>query len=203
MRKKLMMALTGVALCVALGSGPAAVLAEDDGENLDSEVSLRERMDANGDATLDDTEKAGFREHYRNRFDRNHDGRLDKNERRHARRAFDRAEDRWDRREDIRDRLEDVRDRREDVRDHREDRWDRREDMRDRREDVWDRREDIRDRRDDRLKARHFNRLQQRLANTDDPEEKARLERPTRTNAAHHLEHLTSRRRRDKSALTQ
>jgi len=94
---------------VALVSNPKIILAEEVEENLDYKVSLREKMDTSGDETIDDTEKAAFRKQYLKRFDRNNDGMLDKNERRHARRGFDRAEDRWDRREDIRDRREDRR----------------------------------------------------------------------------------------------
>ncbi len=104
MRKKRLTALIGVTLGLILASHPAAVLAEDAEENLNQETSLRQQMDANDDGIIDDAEKAGFREHYRKRFDRNRDGMIDKNERRQARSAFDRAENRWDRREDIRDR---------------------------------------------------------------------------------------------------
>ena len=119
MRTKLMTVLTGVTLCAALISNPKILLAADTEESLENKVSLRERIDTNGDGTIDDAEKAAFRKHRLERFDRNNDGKLDRNERRHARRAFDRAEDRWDRREDRRDRREDIRDRREDVRDRR------------------------------------------------------------------------------------
>ena len=83
---------------MALVSNPKIILAEEVEENLDHKVSLREKMDTSGDETIDDTEKAAFRKQYLKRFDRNNDGMLDKNERRHARRGFDRAEDRWDRR---------------------------------------------------------------------------------------------------------
>ena len=122
MRKKLLTALTGATLCLAFASNPNPILAEDNSADLQPGVSLRQRIDANGDGSIDADERAAFREHYLNRFDRNNDGKLDRNERRHARRRFDRAEDRWDRREDVRDRREDRRDRWEDVRDRREDR---------------------------------------------------------------------------------
>ena len=128
MRTKLMTVLTGVTLCVALISNPKTLLAEDTEQSLEKRVSLRERIDTNGDGTIDDAEKAAFRKHHMERFDRNNDGKLDRNERRHARRAFDRAEDRWDRREDRRDR--------------REDKWDRREDRRDRKENIREHRRD-------------------------------------------------------------
>jgi hypothetical protein len=105
-------------------------MAEEDSADLQPEVSLRQRIDANGDGTIDTDEKKAFREQYLKRFDRNNDGKLDRNERRHARRRFDRAEDRRDRLEDKFDRREDLRDHREDVRDRREDRWDRKEDVR-------------------------------------------------------------------------
>ena len=152
MRKKLLTALTGVTLSLAYAANPNPILAEDDSPDLKPGVSLRQRIDANGDGTIDADEKAAFREQYLNRFDRNDDGKLDRNERRHARRRFDRTEDRRDRREDRRDRWEDVRDRREDRWDRREDKWDRRENRRDRKEDV---REFKRDRRQHR---RHVSR---------------------------------------------
>ena len=129
MRTKLMTVLTAVTLCVALLSNPKAILAEDSEEALNNRVSLRERIDTNSDGTIDAAEKAAFREDHLKRFDHNNDGKLDKNERRHARRAFDRAEDRrdrredrWDRREDKWDRREDRRDRKEDIREHKRDR---------------------------------------------------------------------------------
>jgi hypothetical protein len=142
MRKKLLTALTGVTLCLAFAANPNSIPAEEDSADLQPGVSLRQRIDANGDGTIDANEKAAFRKKYRKRFDRNHDGRLDRNERRHARRRLDHAEDRRDRRED-------KFDRREDRWDRREDRWDRREDVRDRREDRWDRRENRRDLKED------------------------------------------------------
>ena len=116
-----MLALTGVLLCVALISSPKVLLAEDAEEDSNRRVSLREIVDTNGDGTIDDAERAAFRENHLKRFDRNNDGKIDRNERRQARRTLDRAEDRWDRREDVRDRREDRRDRREDMRDRRED----------------------------------------------------------------------------------
>ena len=130
MRKKFLLALIGVMVCVGLASNPGVILAEDAEADSNLRVSLRERVDTNGDGTIDDAERAAFREKHLKRFDRNNDGKIDRNERRHARRMPDRAEDRWDRREDRRDR--------------REDRWDRREDRRDRKEDI---REFKRDRR--------------------------------------------------------
>ena len=136
MRKKLLTALTGVTLCLAFAANPNPILAEDDSADLQPEVSLRQRIDANDDGTIDADEKAACREQYLNRFDRNNDGKLDRNVRWHARRRFDRAEDRRDRREDVRDRREDVWDRREDRWDRPEDKWDRRENRRDRKEDV-------------------------------------------------------------------
>ena len=122
MRKKLLTALTGVTLCLAFAANPNPILAEDDSADLQPEVSLRQRIDANDDGTIDADEKAACREQYLNRFDRNNDGKLDRNVRWHARRRFDRAEDRRDRREDQWDRPEDK--------------WDRRENRRDRKEDV-------------------------------------------------------------------
>ena len=122
MRKKLLTALTGVTLCLAFAANPNPILAEDDSADLQPEVSLRQRIDANDDGTIDADEKAACREQYLNRFDRNNDGKLDRNVRWHARRRFDRAEDRRDRREDRWDRPEDK--------------WDRRENRRDRKEDV-------------------------------------------------------------------
>lgn len=191
MRKQLLTALTGVTLCLAFASNPNPILAEDDGADLQPGVSLRQRIDTNGDGTIDVDEKAAFRKHYLKRFDRNNDGKLDRNERRHARRRFDSAEDRRDRREDRWDRRENVRDHREDRRDRREDVRDRREDVWDRREDVRDRREDIRDRKDDQIKANRLGNLEERLANTDDPKEKARLERQ--------ITHLKKNIHRDKA----
>ena len=122
MRKKLLTALTGVTLCLAFAANPNPILAEDDSADLQPEVSLRQRIEANDDGTIDADEKAACREQYLNRFDRNNDGKLDRNVRWHARRRFDRAEDRRDRREDQWDRPEDK--------------WDRRENRRDRKEDV-------------------------------------------------------------------
>jgi hypothetical protein len=122
MRKKLLAAFTGVTFCLAFALNPNPILAEDESADIQPGVSLRQRIDTNGDGTIDADEKAAFRKHYLKRFDRNYDGKLDRNERRHARQRFDRAEDRWDRREDKYDR--------------REDRWDSREDRRDRKEDV-------------------------------------------------------------------
>ena len=123
MRKTLMTALTGVTLSVVFALNPNPILAEDDSTDIQPKVSLRQRIDVNGDGTIDADEKAAFREQYLNRFDRNNDGKLDRNERRHARRRFDRAEDRWDRRED-----------RWDLR---EDKWDQREDRLDRRDMIY------------------------------------------------------------------
>jgi hypothetical protein len=122
MRKTLMTALTGLALCVVFASNPNPILAEEESADLQPGVSLRQRIDANGDGTIDADERAAFREQYLNRFDRNNDGKLDRNERRQARRRFDRAEDRWDRREDKFDRREHRWDRREDVREFKRDR---------------------------------------------------------------------------------
>ena len=122
MRKKLLTALTGVALFLAFAANPNPILAEDDSADLQPEVSLRQRIDANGDGTIDADEKAAYRKHSLKRFDRNNDGKLDQNERRHARRRFDRAEDRRDRREDKWDRRENRRDRKEDVREFKRDR---------------------------------------------------------------------------------
>jgi len=118
MRKKLLTALTGATLCLAFASNPNPILAEDNSADLQPGVSLRQRIDANADSTIDADEKADFREQYLNRFDRNNDGKLNRNERRHAHRRFDRAEDRQDRREDKFDRWEDRWDRREDRWDH-------------------------------------------------------------------------------------
>ncbi len=122
MRKKLLTALTGATLCLAFASNPYPVLAEEESADLRPGVSLRQRIDTNGDGTIDADEKAAFRKQYLKRFDKNNDGKLDRNERRHARRRFDRAEDRWDRREDFRDRRENRRDRKEDVREFKRDR---------------------------------------------------------------------------------
>ena len=144
MRAKLLTAFTGVTLCLAFAFNPNPILAEDESADLQPGVSLRQRIDTNGDGSIDADEKAAFRKQYLKRFDRNNDGNLDRNERRHARRRFDRAEDRRDRREDKFDQQEDRWDRREDVRDRREDRRDRWEDVRDRREDRRDRREEDR-----------------------------------------------------------
>ncbi|MBW2492395.1 MAG: hypothetical protein JRE65_14735, partial [Deltaproteobacteria bacterium] len=94
MRKKLLMALTGVTLCLVFASNPNPILAEDSSADIQPGVSLRQRIDADGDGSIDADERAAFREQYLNRFYRNNDGRLDRNERRHARRRFDRAEDR-------------------------------------------------------------------------------------------------------------
>lgn len=119
MRKKLLTTLTGVTLCLAFAANPNPILAEDDSADLQPEVSLRQRIDANGDGTIDADEKATFREQHLKRFDRNNDGQLDRNERRHARRRYDRAEDRRDRLEDRCDRKEDGREFKRDRRQHR------------------------------------------------------------------------------------
>ena len=58
MRKKLLTALTGVALFLAFAANPNPILAEDDSADLQPEVSLRQRIDANGDGTIDAGEKA-------------------------------------------------------------------------------------------------------------------------------------------------
>ena len=83
MRKKLLTALTGVALFLAFAANPNPILAEDDSADLQPEMSLRQRIDANGDGTIDADEKAAYRKHSLKRFDRNNDGKLDQNERRH------------------------------------------------------------------------------------------------------------------------
>ena len=54
-------------------------------------------MDTDGDETIDDAERAAFREKHLKLFDRNNDGKLDRNERQQARKAIDRAEVRRDR----------------------------------------------------------------------------------------------------------
>jgi hypothetical protein len=90
MRKKLLTASTGVTLCLAFASNPNPVLAEEGSADLRPGVSLRQRIDANGDGTIDADEKAAFRRKHLKRFDRNNDGKLDRNERRQARRRFDR-----------------------------------------------------------------------------------------------------------------
>ena len=90
MRTKLLTALIGVTLCLAFASNPNPVLAEKESADLRPSASLRQRIDANGDGTIDADEKAGSRRKYLKRFDRNNDGKLDRNERRHARRRFDR-----------------------------------------------------------------------------------------------------------------
>ena len=77
MRKKLLTALTGVTLCLAFAANPNPILAEDDSLDLQPGVSLRQRIDANGDGIIDADEKAAFREQYQKRFDRNNDGELD------------------------------------------------------------------------------------------------------------------------------
>lgn len=122
MRKKLLTALTGMTLCLAFAANPNPILAEEDGPDFQPGVSLRQRIGANGDGTIDANEKAAFWKQYLKRFDRNNDGKLDRNERRHARRRFDRAEDRRDRWEDARDRRKDRWDRKEDVREFKRDR---------------------------------------------------------------------------------
>jgi hypothetical protein len=76
MRKKLLTALTGVTLCLVFASNPNPILAEDSSADLRPKVSLRQRIDANEDGTIDADEKAAFREQYLNRFDRNNDGKL-------------------------------------------------------------------------------------------------------------------------------
>ena len=76
MKKTLMTALTGVTLCLAFTLNPNPILAEDSSADIQPGVSLRQRIDANGDGTIDADEKAAFREQYLNRFDRNNDGKL-------------------------------------------------------------------------------------------------------------------------------
>jgi hypothetical protein len=53
MGKKLLTALTGVTLCLAFAANPNPILAEEDGPDLQPGVSLRQRIDANGDGTID------------------------------------------------------------------------------------------------------------------------------------------------------
>ncbi len=52
MRKKLLTALIGVTLALAFASNPNPVLAEEEGADLRPGVSLRQRIDANGDGTI-------------------------------------------------------------------------------------------------------------------------------------------------------
>ena len=58
MRTKLLTALTGVALCLALALNPESILAEDENAELQPGVSLRQRIDSNGDGTIDASTEA-------------------------------------------------------------------------------------------------------------------------------------------------
>lgn len=61
MRKKLLTAITGVTLCLAFATNPNPIMAKEDSPDLQPEVSLRQRIDANGDGTIDTDEKTVFR----------------------------------------------------------------------------------------------------------------------------------------------
>jgi hypothetical protein len=110
--------------------------------------------------------KEQMRQRRLEKMDANQDGQIDQAERQQFRRS--RADLNNDGQVDDSEKKQFL-DRREDVRDRREDRWDRREDVRDRREDV-------RDRRDDKIKANALNSLNEQLANSTDPDERAELQ---------------------------
>ncbi|MGD9235971.1 MAG: hypothetical protein PVF09_04800 [Desulfobacterales bacterium] len=82
MRTKLLTAFNGVTLCLAFALNPDPILAEDESAELQPGVSFRQRIDTNGDGTIDADEKAVFRKAYLKRFDRNADVREFKSDRR-------------------------------------------------------------------------------------------------------------------------